>query len=77
MPSWVRGEAKHLKSPLWDPARGVLIAERQKGSWRYLCHLAHRKPSPRGSPFPMGIQGPALLTGSLSPHICHCRPAVS
>ena len=50
MPSWVRGEEEGLKSPLWDPARGVLLAERQKGSWRHLWHLAGREPNPGGGP---------------------------
>lgn len=61
--SWVRGEEMGLKSPLWDPARGVLLAGKQKGSWRYLSHLSHRKPSPRGCPF----CSPPLLTLKVLP----------
>ena len=66
-----------LKSPGWDPARGALLAEREDRGWRYLSGPTHGKPRPRGPHSPAGIQGPALVTGSLSPHICHCSQAVS
>lgn len=64
-------ETPGLKSLLWDPARGAVLAKKEEKSWRYLSGPAHGESRPTGPCSPPGIQDCLLPAGPLPPHICY------
>jgi hypothetical protein len=66
MPSWVRRKEQVLKSPVWDPAKGAVLAKKEERSWRYLSGPAWKAQAQRPRSPPLAFK---VLSYSLV--LCH------
>jgi len=64
-------ETPDLKSPVWDPARGTVLAQKEERRLEILIWFCPQRACPTEPHSPPGIQGSVVLTGSLPSHICH------
>jgi hypothetical protein len=59
-------ETPDLKSPVLDPARGTVLAQKEERGWRYGSGPVHREPVPQGL-------APLLASEALSCSQALCR----